>query len=330
LSVVADLLNGKTLDWQAIARLVGVKRAAAERLLRAIAMTLPVEARKVRGRRAVTLKQGTHQKAPSTTTAVAACIGASVAPLFAGSAYEGGLLEAARYLAKATNRSDRLEHLERKFFFVDRGGDAALPQASGVLDEIVDAVLEEQPIAFQYSDFAGKTTRERVHALSLAIYDHQIYLLGRKATGKLRLYRLGRIKNPVRGGRRFDYPSKAEFDPRRVFRDSFGIFLPQEGGRPEEVVIRLDPRWRVHANTHRWHPTQQVNFSARHVTVRLQVCVCPEVEMWILGFGDEAEVLAPEHLRQRISLKVSAAARQYEPASQKLDAPPQTAKISAP
>jgi len=330
LSVVAELLNGKTLDWQAIAQLAGVKRAAAERLLRAIAMTLPVEARKVRGRRAVTLKQRTHPKAPSITTAVAACIGASVAPLFAGSAYEGGLLEAARYLAKATNRGDRLEHLERKFFFVDRGGDFALPQASAILDEIVDAVLEEQSLAFQYSDFDGKTTNERVHALSIAIYDHQIYLLGRKGADRLRLYRLSRMKNAVRGGRRFEYPSKAEFDPRRVFRDSFGIFLPHEGGRPEEVVIRLHSRWRVHAKTHRWHPTQQVHLGARHVTVRLQVCICPEVEMWILGFGDEAEVLSPEHLRARISLKVSASARQYAPANRKLDPTTQPAAIPPP
>jgi predicted DNA-binding transcriptional regulator YafY len=276
-------------------------------------MTLPVEQRRPGGRRAVFLRQPGQSKPVSLTTAVAACLGASMAPVFAGSAYAGGLLEAARHLARATNREDRLEHLERKFFFIDRGGDAALPEASGALDEIVDAVIEEQPVAFQYVDFDDKTTRERVQPLSVAIYDHQIYLFGRKEAGKLRLYRLARIKNPVRGGRRFNYPSKAEFDPRRVFRDSFGVFLPKEGGRPEEVVIRLHRRWRVHARTHRWHPSQAVHFGTQHLTVRIQVCICPEVEMWILGFGDQAEVLAPDHLRKTIAQRVMACARQYDP-----------------
>jgi hypothetical protein len=42
--------------------------------------------------------------------------------------------------------------------------------------------------------------------------------------------------------------------------------------------------------------------------VRLRVRLCPEVESWILGFGEEAYVVRPKALRLRLEGKVRAAA----------------------
>jgi proteasome accessory factor B len=309
--VVADLLDGKVLDRDAVARKAGVQGPAADRLIRAILQELPVEEQSVRGRRRVKLKAGTRSKPPSTTTAVAACLGASLAPLLAGSAYQHGIVEAARYLAQATNRPTQLDHLERKFFFVDRGGDAALTESAAVLDEIVDALLDCRHIRFTYTDFEGRSARETVTPLSLVIYDHQLYLLARgTAMNRLRAYRLARIAKPTRSATRFEYPSKAEFDPKRVFRDSFGVFMRGDEV-PEDVVVRLAPRWRVYARSHHWHPTQEIDVAADAITIRLRVRICPEVEGWLMSFGDEAEVIAPDSLRRRIASRLAAAALKY-------------------
>ncbi|PTL75418.1 WYL domain-containing protein [Vitiosangium sp. GDMCC 1.1324] len=47
---------------------------------------------------------------------------------------------------------------------------------------------------------------------------------------------------------------------------------------------------------------------ARHRDVHL----CPEVEAWVLGFGDEAEVIGPPELRERVARKARAMAQRYE------------------
>ena len=45
--------------------------------------------------------------------------------------------------------------------------------------------------------------------------------------------------------------------------------------------------------------------------MRLRVRVCPELEAWILGFGEQAEVMAPAKLREKIAGRASAMDRAY-------------------
>ena len=59
------------------------------------------------------------------------------------------------------------------------------------------------------------------------------------------------------------------------------------------VELKLHKQWTTYAQSHRWHDSQKVEVAADHVIVRVHVRVCPELEAWILGFGEEAEVLAP-------------------------------------
>ena len=100
----------------------------------------------------------------------------------------------------------------------------------------------------------------------------------------------------------------AEYDPEQVFRDSFGIFLD----RPvRSVVLRLHARWRTYAETHTWHESQAVHAGQGGIEVRLRVGLCPELEAWILGFGEQAEVLAPKELRDRVRARIETARDAY-------------------
>lgn len=97
------------------------------------------------------------------------------------------------------------------------------------------------------------------------------------------------------------YPAELEYSPRQLFALALGVYL-----RPSEVpsalvVVRLAPRWAAHAKSHRWHDSQQVDNATDGVFAKLAVRVCPELEAWVLSFGDEAEVLEPLSLRERIA-----------------------------
>jgi predicted DNA-binding transcriptional regulator YafY len=78
-----------------------------------------------------------------------------------------------------------------------------------------------------------------------------------------------------------------------------------------DVELKLHKQWTTYAQSHRWHDSQKVEVAGDHVIVRVHVRVCPELEAWILGFGEEAEVLAPAGLRAKIAKRVGALSQVY-------------------
>ncbi len=140
------------------------------------------------------------------------------------------------------------------------------------------------------------------------MHDHQLYVVGRDGEGGLHPYRFSRISSVDVLDDTFEYPGRTEYDPEQVFRDSFGIFLDLA---VQDVELKLHKQWATYAQSHRWHDSQKVEVAADHVVVRMRVRVCPELEAWILGFGEEAEVLAPAALRTRIAKRVVALSQVY-------------------
>jgi predicted DNA-binding transcriptional regulator YafY len=303
-----DLLRGRSHDRRSLAKRLGVKPAMADRLIKA-ALRLPGVAETREGRhRLIHLDVTSLAPAPTYPTAVAACFGASLWPLFRGSSYQDGIRDALAQVIGRTRRRSVFKDIDRKFWFLRRGGEAGLFDRAPLLDEVIEAVLHHRVVALEYTRFAGGVERLTIEPLSIAVHDHQLYVVGRTERGRLHPYRFSRVVSVDVLERRFRYPSSAEYDPEEVFRDSFGIFLD----RPvSKVVLRLHARWATYARTHRWHDSQVVIVRRDHVRVELRVGLCPELEAWVLGFGDQAEVMAPDELRSRVGSRLAAAARVY-------------------
>ncbi len=309
--LIEDLLQGKEHDRRSAAKRLGLEFAAADRQLAAVARLQGVVSER-RGRsRFFRFDRNTLLDAPNLPTAIAACFGASLAPLFAGTAYESAFREARDLIIRQFRRNGVFRHIERKFVFLSQGGEVSLPDESGQLDDLIDAVLKEKRVTFDYQDFESSGSRRTVKPLSLTVYNHQLYLLAQLEEGQLRAFRFSRIKNAEVGESTFEYPSRAEYDPEQVFARSFGVFM-SDSGPVQRVEVRLAPRWATHVRTHRWHRSQNATFSEHEVRVTLDVHLCPEVEAWVLGFGDEAEVLGPPELRERVARKARAMAQRYE------------------
>src|SRR5262249_62084661 len=71
--------------------------------------------------------------------------------------------------------------------------------------------------------FAGSPPKVPIEPLSLAVYDHQLYVIGRPRGGAPHPYRFSRIDAAETTGATFQSPDKDSYDPERVFADSFGI-----------------------------------------------------------------------------------------------------------
>lgn len=250
---------------------------------------------------------------PDDAAAVAACFGLSLAPLFEGAEQGTGMRRAFDYVLGQAHRRKLFQDIERKFTFVRRGGESALPERSRLLDQLVESVLHSREVAVTYRHFDGSAEDISVRPLSVCIYDHQLYVVGQKRDGARRLLRLSRIEAMLDAqGATFEYPAKTEYDPRQLFADSFGVFI-DDRIPVVDVEVKLDSRWTTHARSHRWHSTQKVEvLSSGEVLVRLRVRVCPEVEAWVLGFGEQAEVLKPAALRARVVARLRVAATRYQ------------------
>jgi predicted DNA-binding transcriptional regulator YafY len=310
--LIADLIAGKTHDRNSVAEKLGIQPAAADRQLKAIERLPGVKVVKEGRRRSFHFDQTSIAEPPSLAVLIGACFGASLGPLFEGTTYQKALSDARDHLLRQSRRRGTFHDVERKFIFLSQGGEISLPEKDAQLEELICAVLDQNPVSFEYEDFTSAVSPRCVEPLSLAVYKHQIYLIGRERNGALRSFRFSRILNAEADGRSFKYPSKAEYDPEQVFAQSFGIFV-REDQVVEHVELKLEPRWAAHVKSHRWHRSQRAAVSENDVRIHLDVAVCPEVEAWVLSFGEEAEVVRPLWLRDKIAKRAEALRRRYSP-----------------
>jgi predicted DNA-binding transcriptional regulator YafY len=321
--LMSALLKGKTLDRHTAAELAGVKPAAAYELLRTLQTHMgdPIVEDLRDGRTAFRF-DGELVAPPKFLAVVAACIGASLSRVVGGARLQYHMREGLEYLLERVRRKDGFTDLDRKFVFLARGGgESALPEREGELDDVLEAVLHSEHLRIDYTHASGSRAKVVILPYSLAIYDHQLYVLARDDRYPVYPYRFSRMAAVERLGTHFSYPAKGEYDPMRHFADSFGIFVTETYPRAD-VVIRLRGYWAKYAPSHCWHPSQQLE--AREdgsFVLRMKVRTCPELENWILSLGQEAEVIGPRALRDKIASRVNGMAALYTGAAPGAAAP---------
>jgi len=300
--LIAVLLSGRDLTRSEATALLGVRVAAVDRQLEAIGRHVPLIRERRKGQVHVRIDRskitGGAERVPIATM-IAACVGASLGKLFEGTTYEKGMHDLVQYVSREAVHPERFQDSRRQFVFLVRGGEKALPEKEDVLEEVVDALQRRRGLQLRYRDFVGARKSVRIEPLSLAVYDHQLYVIGRPRGGPTHAYRFSRIETAEAVGGTFPYPDKDSYDPERVFADSFGIIV-DEKYPIAQIEISLAPRWASFIRSHRWHRSQESFVRSGRVHVRLRVRVCPELISWILGFGPEARVIGPPRLKRQI------------------------------
>jgi predicted DNA-binding transcriptional regulator YafY len=90
---------------------------------------------------------------------------------------------------------------------------------------------------------------------------------------------------------------------------AWGIWTSDQ---PVEVVLRFTPRVAARVVATTWHESQEVlELADGGVQLRLVIAEPTEIRPWILGWGKECEVVAPESLRESILTELDEAAAGY-------------------
>jgi hypothetical protein len=312
LQLVAELLAGRNIGRPEAARILATEVAAADAQLRSFVRLLPVEKFTNRGQVFYRWKRdaGARQRAVPASTIMAGYFASSLARLFDGTIYEPGMRDVADTLLAFSGAARRFENADRQFVFVVRGGEIAFPAKEGLLSDLLQLLQDSHRARLVYKTGGGRRVVASVQPLSIAIYDHQLYLIARRTDGSFHPFRFARIERVARLPQRAPYPSRSEYDPDQLFRDSIGIYVDKRFP-VRDVELIVSNRWRAFMDSHRWHRSQKLEAFEAGALLQMRVRTCPELVRWILGFGAEATVVKPASLRNLVARTIAQMSRRY-------------------
>jgi predicted DNA-binding transcriptional regulator YafY len=138
---------------------------------------------------------------------------------------------------------------------------------------------------------------------------HSLYLIAYDEKRRRVLnFRVDRITDITVLEKRFDPPLGTSL--RKILGHAWGIWTSD--GPPVEVVLRFSPRVAARVADTTWHESQEVqHLAGGAVELRLLIAEPTEIRPWILGWGQECEVVAPPQLRASILAELEEAGSAY-------------------
>jgi proteasome accessory factor B len=167
------------------------------------------------------------------------------------------------------------------------------------------ALLKEERLLVTVD--AQKRGAFQLDPYTLLVYKKGLYLAGwSDAHQAIRTFALDGFKDVEwLKGNKFEYP--ADYQPEKLYEGAFGLIR----GEPVKVKIRFSEKVARYVRRRRWHPTQRVRNVAGGVELTMEVRGTTEIVSWVLGFGQEAEIVEPAELREAVRGELTRALASY-------------------
>jgi len=125
---------------------------------------------------------------------------------------------------------------------------------------------------------------------------------------QIRTFKLGRIRTLTVTERTFSWPRDVKLE------DHFGqawSMIPE--GKLYDVHLRFARQVAGNVAEVQWHPSQQVAWrDDGSMDYRVRVDGLGEISWWVLGYGDQVEVVSPAPLRRRITEMAGSVTAMYD------------------
>ncbi|MBX9787606.1 MAG: WYL domain-containing protein [Pirellulales bacterium] len=176
----------------------------------------------------------------------------------------------------------------------------ALAEAEPVYQQLLAAIGSRRAVRIQYNSFAdAERLTTKLHPYRLLFSRRSWYVVGRSLVHReIRTFNVGRIEKLEPLDERYRLPHG--FSLKRYLRNAWHL-IP-EPGPDAEIIVRFQPLVAGNVAEVVWHPTQRLEWNADGtLDFHATVSGIHEVSWWVLGYGDEAEVLAPAALRELVA-----------------------------
>lgn len=172
-------------------------------------------------------------------------------------------------------------------------------------------VVQERELTFRYrKPGATETELRRVQPYHLANRDNLWYLIGYdRARRALRTFAVPRVSRPRLLRVKFKRP--ADFCSKKYFASA----LHALGGTGSfRVVLRFSGATADRVAEREWHETQALRWlGGGRLEFTMTLGALGEAERWVMGWGAEAEVIAPKELRESVRKTALAIAESHAP-----------------
>jgi proteasome accessory factor B len=178
-----------------------------------------------------------------------------------------------------------------------------------VFNALSGAVLRQTEVTFDYrKPGEARKSRRQVRPYHLANRENSWYLVGFDCgRAALRTFALPRIESVAILPESFRRPP--DFSPEQFFATALGVM---GGAGDHRVTIRFDAAVAQRVREREWHESQEMrDLPAGRLELRLRLGALAEVEQWVLGWGEAAEVIGPAELRSRLAAAAAAMVARY-------------------
>lgn len=180
-----------------------------------------------------------------------------------------------------------------------------------VYEQLLEAIAGRRNVRIRYGSLQEqKEISTRLSPYRLFFSRRSWYVVGRSSLHRSkRTFNLARIIKLEPLDDRFQIPRG--FSVERYLRNAWHM-IP-ERGRDREVLVRFDPLVAQNVAEVNWHKTQRLELRKDgSLDFHATVSGLNEISWWILGYGDQAEVLEPPALRKLVAARARRMAERYE------------------
>ena len=165
-------------------------------------------------------------------------------------------------------------------------------------EQLYEAIRERRKVNIQYNSFSSrKREQHRLSPYAVLFRKHAWYVIGHtERSNQILTFRINRLHSLFIS--HLSYTIPVDFSVQKHMEKSWDFRL----GPETHVVIEFAPRIAPLIREVQWHSTQQIHDHADG-GLRFEATVAGwlEVGWWVLGWGEEAEVIQPRELREWVA-----------------------------
>jgi proteasome accessory factor B len=187
---------------------------------------------------------------------------------------------------------------------------ASLNGKFGIYQTLIEAIERRLAVQIEYMSLTEweriSTTLRPYHLL---FSDHNWHAIGRSSLHReVRNFKLIRIESAQLIDESFSIPKT--FDLSAYIGNSWRM-IP-EAGRDSHVIVKFGSLVSRNVSEVNWHPSQRIKFLPDgSLLFQATVSGLTEICWWVLGYGDQAEVLQPAKLRRMVAQRAKNMAAIY-------------------
>jgi len=186
----------------------------------------------------------------------------------------------------------------------------SLQNHAPIYQQLVDAVAGRCCVRIAYDSLTEwKEIRTKLCPYRMLFSRRSWYVIGRSSLHRAtRTFNVGRVRTIEPLEETYKIPRGFSVD--RYLRKAWHLIA---SGRDQKVVVRFQKMVAQNVAEVSWHKTQQIKWNADgSLDFTVVVSGLDEISWWILGYGDQAEVLQPQALRDIVSQRARRMLQRYD------------------